>query len=149
MKLQDFLPFENIIVGFKADSKAQALRQLAQVAAEKTGLDGNAIAEGLLGRERLGSTGIGDGVAIPHARLPIIEENLCLCVKLAKPMDFEALDEKPVGIIVLLLSPADEGRDALNILSCVARKFREDRVLPLMSQARSAEEIYAILTGMA
>lgn len=147
MKLQDFLAIENVIVGLKADTKAHALRQLADIAAAKTGVSAGAILENLMGRERLGSTGIGDGIAIPHARLEGLEDSICICAKLFRPVDFDALDEQRVTFIVLLLSPVDEGRDALNMLSCVARKFRNERVLPGIDHAEDAEQIYAVLTS--
>lgn len=145
MKLQDFLPIENVIVGLRAETKTQALRQMAEIAAKKSGIAAAAIADNLASRERLGSTGIGDGIAIPHARLAELRDSLCICAKLSKPVDFDAMDDQPVDFIVLLLSPAEEGRDALNMLSCVARKFREERVLPAICQAATAEEIHAVL----
>jgi nitrogen PTS system EIIA component len=147
MKLQDFLPSENIVVGVQAGFKDQVLRLLAEIASKKCGLAAVDISKGLLDRERLGSTGIGDGIAIPHARLEGLQEPLCLCAKLAKPVDFDATDGLPVDVVILLLSPTDAGRDGLNMLSCVARKFRDDRVLPVICQAGSAEEIYAVLTA--
>ena len=145
MELQDFLPLENVIVGLRADTKPHVLRQLAALAANRTGLDAQIIFASLLERERLGSTGLGEGIAIPHARLEALEEPLCLFAKLARPVDFEAMDDQPVDIVVLLLSPADAGREAITMLSSVARRFRDDRVLPAVCQAGSAEEIYAAL----
>jgi nitrogen PTS system EIIA component len=147
MKLQDFLPSGNIVVGVQAGSKDQLLRLLAEIASKKCGLAAGDVSKGLLERERLGSTGIGDGIAIPHARFDGLEEPLCLCAKLAKPVDFDAMDGLPVDVVILLLSPAGAGRDGLNMLSCVARKFRDDQILPAISQAASADEVYAILTS--
>jgi nitrogen PTS system EIIA component len=147
MKLQDFLPSENIVVGVRAGSKDQVLRLLAEIASKKCGLAAGDISKGLLDREKLGSTGIGDGIAIPHARFEDLQGPICVCAKLAKPVEFDAMDGLPVDVVILLLSPASSGRDGLNMLSCVARKFREDRILPAICQANSAEEIYAILTS--
>jgi nitrogen PTS system EIIA component len=147
MKLQDFLPSGNIVVGVQAGSKDQLLRLLAEIASKKCGLAAGDVSKGLLEREGLGSTGIGDGIAIPHARFDGLEEPLCLCAKLAKPVDFDAMDGLPVDVVILLLSPAGAGRDGLNMLSCVARKFRDDQILPAISQAASADEVYAILTS--
>jgi nitrogen PTS system EIIA component len=147
MKHQEFLPRENIFLGVQAGSKEQLLRVLADIAGKKCGLAAGTISKGLLDRERLGSTGIGDGIAIPHARFEELLEPLCLCAKLAKPVDFEAMDGLPVDVAILLLSPASAGRDGLNMLSCVARRFRDDRIVAAICQAGSAEEIYAILTS--
>lgn len=147
MKLQDFLPSENIIVGLHAASKEQLLRQLSEVASKRCGLAAGTISKGLLERERLGSTGIGEGIAIPHARFDDLQNIVCLCAKLSRPVDFDAMDGLPVDVVILLLSPASAGREGLNMLSCVARRFRDDRVLPAIRQAGSAEEIYAILTS--
>lgn len=148
MKLQDFLPVENVVFGLRADSKTSALRQMAEIAAKATGLEAKAIAENLIGREELGSTGIGNGIAIPHARIAGLKENVCFCAKLAKPVEFEAVDEERVNLIVLVLSPVEEGRDALNMLSCVARRLRNDNVLAGVAQASSADELYSVLTAL-
>jgi PTS system nitrogen regulatory IIA component len=147
MKLQDFLPSENVVVGMQASSKEQLIRLLSDMASKKCGLAAGMISKGLLERERLGSTGIGEGIAIPHARFEDLQEIVCLCAKLSRPVDFDAMDGLPVDVVILLLSPSNAGREGLNILSCVARRFRDERVLPAICQAGSAEEVYAILTS--
>jgi PTS system nitrogen regulatory IIA component len=149
MNLQDFLPLENVIVGFRADTKLQILRQLSAIAGRRTGLDPQKICLSLLEREKLGSTGIGEGIAIPHARLEELEEPLCLFAKLSRPVDFEAMDDQPIDIVVLLLCPAEAGREAVTMLSSVARRFRDERVLAGVCQAASPEEVYEALVGVA
>lgn len=148
MKLQDFLPVGNVVFGLKADSKVHALRQMADIAAKATGLEAKEIADNLIEREELGSTGIGDGIAIPHARVAGLSENVCFCARLAKPLEFDAVDEQRVTLIVLVLSPVEEGKEALNMLSCVARRFRDDNVLEGVAQASGADELYSVLTAL-
>ncbi len=146
MQVKDFLREENVFYGLGAASKDQLLRQLAEKLAARTTLPASTLAKALLDRERLGSTGIGNGVAIPHAMVEGLVAPICLAAKLGRPVDFEAVDEVPIDLIVLVLTPAGQASDALNILSCFARRFREEEVVTRLRLARSAEEIYVILT---
>jgi nitrogen PTS system EIIA component len=146
MQVKDFLLPENVFVGVTATSKEQLLRQLSDLVEKKVSAPAAALASALLDREGLGSTGIGQGVAIPHAALREIETTTCIVARLAKPIDFEAVDDIPVDLVILLLTPTATKNDALNILSCMARRFRAEECLRRVRSARTTEEIYAVLT---
>lgn len=145
MQVKDFLREENVFYALGASTKDQLLRQLADRAAARTALPAATLAKALVDRERLGSTGIGNGVAIPHAMVDGLEAPICLAGKLAKSVDFDAVDEVPIDLVVLVLTPTGQASDALNILSCFARRFREDDVVARLRAARSAEEFYVVL----
>lgn len=147
MLVRDFLPAENVFVGMNASSKEQLLRQLSEKAGKACSVSPQAIARALFDREALGSTGIGGGIALPHAGFAGLSSVFCLVARLAKPIDFEAVDDQPVDIVILLLSPASSKSEALNVLSCIARCFREDDTVRRLRDARTADEVYAILTG--
>ncbi|MET3691312.1 PTS system nitrogen regulatory IIA component [Methylobacterium goesingense] len=118
---------------------AHAVRQLPA-------LDEREVFETLLQRERLGSTGIGDGVAIPHGKLPGLDRLFGLVTRLEKPVDFDALDGQPVDIAFLLLAPEGAGADHLKALAQVARLLREPGILERIRAARDASALYALLT---
>src|SRR5690349_13314973 len=105
MDLCNLLASDAIIAPLKATSKKHALQELATIAAEKTGLDQREIFNTLLQRERLGSTGLGRGVAVPHVKLPGMRNILCLFARLAEPVDYESHDNEPVDLMFLLLAP--------------------------------------------
>lgn len=147
MLVQDFLLAENVFVGLNAPSKEQLLRQLSEKAGKTTSVSPQAIAKALFDREALGSTGIGGGIALPHAGVAGLSSVFCLVARLARPLDFEAVDDQPVDIVILLLTPASSRSEALNVLSCIARCFREDDTVRRLRAAKTADEVYAILTG--
>lgn len=146
MHMSDFLRQENVLVGLNPASKHQLLRQLSDTAANVSSVASQAISKALTDRESLGSTGIGNGIALPHAAIPNLEHVLCLVARLAKPIDFEAVDDVPVDIVVVLLTPTATRSDALNVLSCVARRFRDDDIVRGVRAARTSDEIFALLT---
>ena len=112
-----------------------------------TGLDERKIFEILLQRERLGSTGIGHGVAIPHGKLPKIERIFGLFARLDKPIDFEALDGEPVDLVFLLLAPESAGADHLKALALIARLLRDSNNARKLRSARDSNALYAVLTA--
>jgi len=130
----------------KSTSKKQALADISAHAAQLIGRDKNEIYEVLLQRERLGSTGIGEGIAIPHGKLPRLENLFGLIARLEKPIDFEAMDGQPVDILFLLLAPEGAGADHLKGLSQVARILRDQEVLERLRAARDPIDIYEIMT---
>ncbi|MFB9950249.1 PTS sugar transporter subunit IIA [Rhizobium puerariae] len=144
MKLRDCLPPENIVLDLAPPSKAMLIRQLSTLAAERLSLDANGIARALTNRENLGSTGIGAGIAIPHAGVKEIDRHFCLFARLADPVDFEAVDDEPVDLVFLLLNSQGQP-DHLNILSCIARRVREESIARALRQAGTAEEVHMIL----
>lgn len=144
MLLSDHLALENVVVDLPSQSKHKVLRQLADLASERTGIEASAVAKALLARESLGSTGIGRGVAIPHAIVETLPKSFAMVARLVRPVDFEAVDDIPVDIVVLLLSPLS-GQN-LNVLSCFARHLRDDATVNAIRAARNAEEIFVLLT---
>lgn len=146
MPLLDFLSPEAIAPSLRANSKKQALQDLATQAARLTGRDGREIFDTLLQRERLGSTGIGEGIAIPHGKLPKLGSLFGLFARLEKPIDFDALDGEPVDMLFLLLAPEGAGADHLKALARVARVLREPGIHDRIRAARDANAVYAVLT---
>lgn len=136
----------HVVPNLRSGGKRQTLRALAALAAEATGLPERAIVEALLERERLGSTGIGDGVAIPHAKLPGLDRLYGLFARLERPIDFEAIDGRPVDLVFLLLAPDAAGAGHIKALAGVARLLRDPAVCELLRGADSAEALYAVLT---
>lgn len=149
MTLTDLLTPDAVISPLRANSKKQALQELAQHAATLTGLHERELYESLLQRERLGSTGIGDGIAIPHGRMSGISRLVGLFARLDRPIDFEALDGQPVDIIFVLIAPEGAGADHLKALARVARVLRNQAVLEQVRKIRDPQMIYAILADSA
>ena len=125
MPLTDLVAPNAIIPALKVNSKKQALQELAARAAELTGQNERTIFEILLQREKLGSTGVGNGIAIPHGKLPKLDKLFGLFARLDRPIDFEALDGQPVDLVFLLLAPEGAGADHLKALARVARLLRD------------------------
>ena len=148
MPLLDFLNPQAVLPALRVNGKKQALQELASQAARLTGLTDSAIFEALLQRERLGSTGIGEGIAIPHGKLPGLARIFGLVARLDKPIDFEALDGQPVDILFLLLAPEGAGADHLKALARVARVLREPGLIERVRATRDATAIYAIMTEL-
>lgn len=135
-----------VLVGFETTSKKQLLQDLSEEAARRTGLDAREVFEQLLQRERLGSTGMGAGVAVPHARIEGIDEIFGLFARLAGPIEFEAPDDAPVDLVFLLLAPKEAGADHLKALARVSRIMRDEDIRETLRGAADSEAIYAILT---
>ena len=146
MPLLDFLTPQAVLPAVKVGGKKQALHELANHSARLIGLDERPIFEALLQRERLGSTGIGEGIAIPHGKLPGVERLFGLVARLDKPIDFEALDAQPVDILFLLLAPEDAGADHLKALARIARVLRQPGLVERVRATRDAAALYAVLT---
>ena len=148
MPLLDFLDPRAVLPALRVNGKKQALQELASQAARLTGLPDSAIYEALLQRERLGSTGIGEGIAIPHGKLPSLTRIFGLIARLDKPVDFEALDDQPVDVLFLLLAPEGAGADHLKALARVARVLREPGLIERVRATRDATALYAIMTEL-
>ena len=146
MILSEFLSPDAIVVPLKASSKKHALQEIASAAARVSGLSERELFETLLQRERLGSTGIGDGIAIPHGRSGNITRLYGVFARLEKPIDFESLDGQPVDIIFTLIAPEGAGADHLKALARVARVLRDTSVLDRVRAALDASAIFSILT---
>jgi PTS system nitrogen regulatory IIA component len=146
MDLSDLIKPDAILASLKANSKKQALQALSEKAAEMTGLEEREIFETLVQRERLGSTGVGGGIAIPHGKLAKLDRIFGLFARLPKPIDFEALDDQPVDLVFLLLAPESAGADHLKALARIARLFREPGVVGKLRASADKSALYAVLT---
>jgi PTS system nitrogen regulatory IIA component len=146
MKISDLLASTDVAIDVAAADKEKLLLDLARNAAAKLNLDSDRIFIELSKREALGSTGVGGGVAIPHARFQSIGKPFGTLVRLKKPMDYDAVDGKPVDLIVLLLLPEAAG-DQLGALATIARKLRDPGVAAGLRRARSSAELYRALTS--
>ena len=147
MQLSQFLDFEAIRVDLAAGNKRQLLNQLAQIAAARLSLDPSSIADAIADRERLGSTGFGGGVAIPHGKLAGLDRVYALVARLAAPIDYKAIDGAPVDLIFLLLSPPDAGAEHLKALAVVSRLMRHAGVVEKLRGARTRDAMAAVLLG--
>jgi PTS system nitrogen regulatory IIA component len=145
MPLTSLVAPNAIIPALKVNGKKQALQELAAKAAELSGQNECAIFEILLQREKLGSTGVGNGIAIPHGKLPKLNKLFGLFARLERPVDFEALDGQPVDLVFLLLAPEGAGADHLKALARVARLLRDPDVARKLRESRDAEALYAVL----
>ena len=146
MLLSDLVAPNAVIPALKVNSKKQAIQELAAKAAALTGGGERAIFEILMQREKLGSTGVGNGIAIPHGKLPKLGKLFGLFARLDRPIDFDALDGQPVDLIFLLLAPETAGADHLKALARVARLLRDQDVARKLRDSRDAEALYAVLT---
>jgi PTS system nitrogen regulatory IIA component len=143
----EFLTPEAVLPALRGQGKKQALQELSAGAARLIpGLDSREIFDTLLQRERLGSTGIGDGVAIPHGKLPKLDQLFGMVARVERPIDFDAIDGQPVDLLFLLLAPEGAGADHLKALARVARALREPGVRERLRAARDAAALYAVLT---
>ncbi|CAL8969292.1 PTS IIA-like nitrogen regulatory protein PtsN [Rhodoplanes serenus] len=145
MPLNDLVAPQAVIPALKVNTKKQALQELAERAADLTGRTEREILEVLMQRERLGSTAIGSGIAIPHGKLPRLEKLFGLFARLDRPIDFEALDGQPVDLIFLLLAPESAGADHLKALARVARMLREPEITRMLRDSQDREALYAVL----
>jgi PTS system nitrogen regulatory IIA component len=147
MQLSQFLDFEAIRVDLAAGNKRQLFNQLAQIAAARLALDPAEIADAIGERERLGSTGFGGGVAIPHGKLDKLDRVYALVVRLAAPVDYKAIDGSPVDLVFMLLSPPDAGAEHLKSLAAVSRLIRHGGTVEKLRGARSRDAMAAVLMG--
>jgi nitrogen PTS system EIIA component len=146
MEIAQLLTPESVVVHLKATSKKQALQELAARAARLTGMRERAIFETLLERERLGSTGVGHGVAIPHGKLAQLTRLHGVFARLDQPIDFESVDDLPVDLIFLLLAPESAGADHLKALARISRLLRDKALCEKLRGVDNADALYALLT---
>jgi PTS system nitrogen regulatory IIA component len=146
MHLGDLISPEAVIPSLKAKSKKQLLQELSARAARLTGLDERDIFDVLWQRERLGSTGLGQGVAIPHGKLAALKGIAGIFARLAEPVDFDSVDGEPVDIIFLLLTPEAAGADHLKALARVSRLLRDAPAVEKLRASKDAAALYAVLT---
>lgn len=145
MNLSGLITPEAIIPVLKANSKKQVLKILAEKAADLTGLDERVVFDIILQREKLGSTGVGSGIAIPHGKLPGIDQIVGIFARLERPVDFETLDDEPIDLVFLFLAPENAGADHLKALSQIARVLRCPDVVQKLRNTRDVNALYALL----
>ena len=147
MQLAEFIDFDTIKPALPAGNKRALLQQLSQLASHQLSLDPAEIMSSVVARERMGSTGLGDGVAIPHGKIEGLSRIYGLFVRLSEPIDYRAIDGQPVDLVFLLLSPGDSGADHLKALAAISRVVRHGPTLEKMRGARSRDALAAVLIG--
>lgn len=146
MALADLLQQDAVVPALRVNSKKQLLQELAAKAAKLTGIPEREIFDVILQRERLGSTGVGNGIAIPHGKLNRISAITGIFARLETPVDFEALDDQPVDLVFLLLAPEGAGADHLKALAKVSRLLRDRRICEKLRGSEKPDALYALIT---
>ena len=147
MNLGDILA-ENAVIGdLRASSKKQLLQAVAEHAADATGLSAREVFDTILQREKLGSTGVGNGIAIPHGKFPGFDRIVGVFARLTEPIEFDALDDQPVDLVFLLLAPESAGADHLKALSRVARVLRDPVRVAHLRATSDPKVLYDYLVG--
>jgi len=147
MDINELMTSGEVVADLRVTSKKQALQELAKRMAGVIGLHERAIFDVLMERERLGTTGVGKGIAIPHGKLPNLDRLYGLFARLEKPVDFQAIDERPVDLIFLLLAPESAGADHLKVLAKVSRLLRDSATCEKLRGTDTEDALYAILTS--
>lgn len=148
MQLADFLDCDAIKTALPGGNKRSLLKQLAEIAAQRIDVDAATILGALNEREQLGSTGFGNGVAIPHARIDGLDQIYGLFARLGEEVDYKAIDGKPVDLVFLLLSPTGAGAEHLKALASISRVTRDAATLERLRGARSRDALVAVLMGV-
>ena len=146
MPLQDLIAAEGVIPSLKVNSKKQVLQELSERAAVLSGLPAREIFDTVLQRERLGSTGVGNGIAIPHGKLAKAKSIFGIFARLERPVDYEALDSLPVDLVFMLIAPELAGADHLKALSRIARALRDPSFTAKLRATRDPAALYLMLT---
>jgi PTS system nitrogen regulatory IIA component len=145
MDIEALLDRRAITPKVSASTKRQALSLLAETSARRFGLDAGEVLEALTAREQVGSTGVGFGVALPHARLDGLSRTRGLFMRLEAPVDYDAVDGQPVDLLFCLLAPANAGSEHLQALARVSRLLRQSELRQQLRQARTIDALYALL----
>lgn len=146
--LTDLLNPDAVLADMPVAGKKKLFAQLGQAAHRAWGLDARQVADSIAERERLGTTGFGSGIAIPHGRIDGIDRVRGLFVRLAQPVDFDAIDDAPVDLVFMLLSPADAGAEHLKALARVSRAMRDRAFAEKLRGAANGDALYALLAGV-
>ncbi|GAA4031348.1 PTS IIA-like nitrogen regulatory protein PtsN [Sphingomonas rosea] len=148
MQLGSFIDFDAMRPALSAANKRALFQSLGQIAGQRLGIDPAELVTALAERERLGSTGFGNGVAIPHGKIAGLKRIYGLVAQLAEPLDYKAIDGDPVDLVFLLLSPPDAGADHLKALAAISRVVRHGPTLEKLRGARSRDALAAVLIGV-
>lgn len=146
MQITDFIDASRIIPALKVASKKQLLQELSSTAADMLNLDSRQIFETLLQREKLGSTGLGGGVAIPHGKFEKLDKVYGFFARLNQPVDYDAIDSEPVDLVFLLLAPESAGADHLKALARISRLLRNDQLVDKLRVTDDKAGLFALLT---
>ncbi len=146
MDLSDLIDVSAVMPALRANSKKQLLQLVSEKAAQITGIPEREVFDTVLQRERLGSTGVGNGIAIPHGKLPGVKRITGVFARLEQPIDFEAIDDEPVDLVFLLLAPESAGADHLKALSRIARVLRDADTVAKIRGTKDASAIHALLS---
>lgn len=146
MELSDILAKGSVIACAKVTSKRQLLQLLADKASENADAESHVIFETLMNREQLGSTGLGNGIAIPHGKIAGLNGVTAVFARLDQPIEFDSVDDQPVDLAMMLLAPAGSGADHLKALARVARLMRTEAIVEELRNSRDADKLYEILT---
>lgn len=147
MEISDLISPDRVVTGLAPGNKQQLLHDLSQRAGKILSIDGQTVLDALRAREGMGSTGVGQGVAIPHARMAMLQDFFGLFARLEHPVPFDAIDGQPVDLVFLLLMPSRSGNAQLAALACVSRLLRDRDVAARLRTAGTAGEIHSLLTG--
>lgn len=145
MRLFDFLDFDSVRTSVPCGNKRQLLQTLGQIAGQRLGFEAGTIVDAIVERERLGSTGFGGGVAIPHGKVEGLQTVYATMIRLAEPIDYKAVDGGKVDLVFLLLSPPDAGAHHLKALAAVSRVVRSVDTVDKLRGARSRDALIAVL----
>ena len=146
MTLDCIIDKQSVLANVKARNKKQLLQELSQALSAIVAVDHRIIFETLLKREKLGSTGIGQGIAIPHGKVPSLNRVYGLLARLSQPVDFDSVDSQPVDLVFVLLAPEHAGADHLKALAKISRVLRDPGIVEKLRGTESSEGLYAILT---
>lgn len=147
MDISDLIEPQHVMLDVRVRDKAHLLQELGRRAAPFAGIDANAIATALSEREQLGSTGLGKGFALPHARIREVRSLFGTFLRLNRPIEFQSIDEKPVDLVFLLLIPAEARNEHVAALAAISRRFRDENTAARLRKAESAEAAYQLLTN--
>ena len=147
MNIADIISKDAVLDSIQASSKRELIQDMSNRIAAIAGVDEHVVFESIWERENLGSTGYGEGVAFPHARIEGLDKVCGLFARLEEPVDFDALDGKPVDLVFMLISPENSGADHLTALATLSRILKTEGSCEKLRKARSANELYAILNA--
>lgn len=148
MDIAELIMPGQVLAELRAGDKTQVLKEIGRRAATALGIDARIVVDALTAREQMGSTGVGQGIAVPHARLAGVARPFGLFARLPRPIDFAAIDGKPVDLVFLLVTPVAAGTDHLAALACVSRRLRDPQVARELRAAGDAALLYQRLVGV-